>query len=422
MRWTSFSDFTSSISDRFSKSEDESPAESQSRLASSSRSSGGSGKETDEGRADIARSSEVRQLRKEVDGLKGRVHRRDVSIRTLKGKEEQLTNRIEELEHKVGLHQEVEQRRTQHIWAVEERLKRTEELLATRSAELAGAQAFLSTTDHLSEEEVLGIVRDLNENIYQIAVDLTEGWEKLESSRTASPMDVDPASRPNTSALVQLACNRDPVGLTFLLQSCLCSQVARMTSSWGQNQELAVLESIHQQLSASGEHHSRRQVTCNSHVIAGQAISARWRSLAHSHLSRPPPHPTLLMEELASVLDHTGSFSSTRRSLDFVRSVALDGIETIIQLALRLESTFKVEVTSSDMSLLFEAAGTVFDDTTMTNDIGSNGVSTPGRQDRIAGTTEVGIRKSVLEAGKSRRAEILLKTKVVLERDVMMGP
>jgi len=126
------------------------------------------------------------------------------------------------------------------------------------------------------------------------------------------------------------------------------------------------------------------------------------------------------MGELASVLDHTGSFSSTRRSLNFVRSVALDGIETIIQHALRLEFAFKVEVTSSDMALLFEAPGTVFDDTTMINDIGSDGASTPGGQDWVAGTTEVGVRKRVCGAGqKSPRTEILLKTKVVLEKDVM---
>ena len=43
-------------------------------------------------------------------------------------------------------------------------------LLATRSAEPSGAQAPLSTTDRLSEVEVLSIVHDLNENIFQVTV------------------------------------------------------------------------------------------------------------------------------------------------------------------------------------------------------------------------------------------------------------
>jgi len=160
---------------------------------------------------------------------------------------------------------------------------------------------------------------------------------------------------------------------------------------------------------------------CDPYIVEGQAISARWRSLAHSHLSRLPPDPTLIIEELTSVLSHTGSFSSTQHSADFVRAVALEGIEKIIRHAIRLESAFKVEVTSSDMSLLFEAPGTMFDDAKMADDNGSGGVPVPERQDRIAGTTEVGVEKSIRKAGESRHTEVLLKTKVVLERDVMTG-
>ena len=161
----------------------------------------------------------------------------------------------------------------------------------------------------------------------------------------------------------------------------------------------------------------------NSHITEGQAVSARWRSLTHTHHSQPPPHSASLVEQLASVLYETGSFPSTEDSLEFVQIVALDGIESMIRHALRLERAFMVEVTSSDMSLLFEAADTVFDDTRMKNEFGSDSASTPGGQDdRIAGTIEVGVGKSVFGgAGKDRGKEILLKTKVVLEKDVV-GP
>ena len=126
-----------------------------------------------------------------------------------------------------------------------------------------------------------------------------------------------------------------------------------------------------------------------------------------------------LVEELANALDNTGSFSSTRQSLEFVRAVALERIETIIQLSLRLEFAFMVEVISGDMSLLFEAADTVFDNAKMTNEFGSE-TSTPKRRDRVAGTTEVGVGKSVCGGpGESRRKGILLKTKVILEKDIV---
>ena len=156
----------------------------------------------------------------------------------------------------------------------------------------------------------------------------------------------------------------------------------------------------------------------DSHITEGQAISARWRTLTHNHISRPPPHSALLVEQLAKVFNETGSFSSAQQSLEFVKRVALEEIESIIQLSLRSELAFRVEVMSSDMTLLFEAPGAVFDDTRMTNEFGSDGTPNPEGRDRIAGTTEVGVLKSVLEPGESRRTLVLLKTKVVLEKDV----
>ena len=161
---------------------------------------------------------------------------------------------------------------------------------------------------------------------------------------------------------------------------------------------------------------------CNSRIIEGQAISARWRSLTHSHLSRQPPHPALLAEKLANALYETGSFSSTKQTLEFVKATALEGIESIIRVTRRLERVFMVEVTSSNMSLLSETPGTVFDGARMINDLGSGSAPmiSAGGQDRIAGTTEVGVEKSMCGGpGEGRRAETLLKTKVVLEKDVV---
>ena len=92
----------------------------------------------------------------------------------------------------------------------------------------------------------------------------------------------------------------------------------------------------------------------------------------------------------------------------------------MIKLAQRLELAFMVEVTSSDMFLLFEATDTIFDDTKMTNEFESSDGSTPGKRDKIVGTTEVGVGKSISDgAGKGRRTEILLRPKVVLEKDAV---
>ena len=159
----------------------------------------------------------------------------------------------------------------------------------------------------------------------------------------------------------------------------------------------------------------------NLHSTEGQAVSAGWRSLTHTYLSLPPPSSTELAEELANVLDETGSFSSKQQSIELVKATALGGVESIIQLALGLERAFMTEVLSSDMSLLFETPGTIFDDARMANEFGSDGApADPGRGDGVAGVTELGVGKSVCgSAGESRRTEILLRTKVVLEKDII---
>ena len=72
------------------------------------------------------------------------------------------------------------------------------------------------------------------------------------------------------------------------------------------------------------------------------------------------------------------------------------------------------------MALLFKVPDTMFDEARMTSDFESDSASKRRRQDRIAGTTDVGVEKIICGGpGKTQCAEILLKPKVVLERDVV---
>ena len=77
-----------------------------------------------------------------------------------------------------------------------------------------------------------------------------------------------------------------------------------------------------------------------------------------------------------------------------------------------------VGITSCDMFLLFGTPSTVFDERKMTEEF-QDGPPARRRQDKVAGTTEVGVWRTVGgRQGQGRRTEILLKARVVLERDV----
>lgn len=93
-----------------------------------------------------------------------------------------------------------------------------------------------------STEEALGVVRDLNKNVFQIASSLTKEWDELGSSRsnefTISEEDIDTFSQSYGPALVHRVLDRKPVAVAFLIQSCLCKLAAQISSSWRSNGEL----------------------------------------------------------------------------------------------------------------------------------------------------------------------------------------
>ena len=170
--------------------------------------------------------------------------------------------RIAELEHTAEetsrTHKEVLAKQDRHIKAMADELAQTKELLAVRSTELAGAQSFLSTKDRISESEVLDIVRDLNENIFQVAANLTEEWEKLRSVKPRRRYDhritqehLDSYSQSYGPSLIGLANRRKPPAVTYLVQMCLCDSATEIASSW-HDKDSRVLRSVYQHLSASG--------------------------------------------------------------------------------------------------------------------------------------------------------------------------
>ena len=157
--------------------------------------------------------------------------------------------------------------------------------------------------------------------------------------------------------------------------------------------------------------------------------------MTYSYLSSQPLDSTLLIGKLARILDKAGLFPPPQQSLEsvqtaapepaqtmafkFVQTAALDRVESTIRIVQRLETAFMVDVASGGMSLLYGYPDTMFDEAKMANKFGSDSACKPGEEGKIVGTTEVGVEKSIYGQGETRRAETLLKVKVVLEKDVV---
>jgi chromosome segregation ATPase len=195
----------------------------------------------------------VDQQRSEISKYKTLWERYSRKYRAARDHTAQLQYKIEEDSKSF---QEAWKQQDRRIRELEAELTRTKELLDARSKELSGAQSFLSTADRLSEAEVLGIVRDLNENIFQVAAKLTEEWEKFRpdrSSRFKITREVITAfSESFGPALVHHVLDREPAAVTFLIQSCLCDFAAHAASGRGYKRHSKTLSTVYERLSASG--------------------------------------------------------------------------------------------------------------------------------------------------------------------------
>jgi hypothetical protein len=141
--------------------------------------------------------------------------------------------------------------------------------------------------------------------------------------------------------------------------------------------------------------------------------------LTHNYLPKPPSHSLRIAELIADILWITGLFSSRQHSVGFVEGTVYSRIETIDRLAARLESVFMVDITSSDMRILYDSPSTGFDHTRIADKCKSDGDSTPKGQDKVMVTAEVGVVKSVGRRGQPSHAQVLLIAKVVLEKDLV---
>ena len=235
--------------------------------------------------------------RKEAEGLverqKAKIDAQTAEIVRLRSSKERYARRYRETKERITEldlefrevrrdHEEALEKRDRRVQAatdelaqIKDELQRTKDELARTKDELTQAkeppaggstesaetqhQSSSSMTHSPSEGEVLGVVRDLNEIIFQVAANLTEEWEKRGSSWYSRPNltkeEVDSLSQFYGPTLLRQALGRDPTAMTFLVQSCLCYLVTQIALGWRRDHDsrLWALGSVYKRLSASGE-------------------------------------------------------------------------------------------------------------------------------------------------------------------------
>ena len=262
-------------------------------------------RETREGKKDGSRKSkearkygkeEVRALMKDKEELKlqlnqtiGRLHyaedashhakqklrKAEEELQQLARRDTETINHLRtqlESQHRQGQSSEAKIRQqTSDINALREQLRRAEannsqttQLLDVRTAELKGAQVFLTKADSFAGADLIKMVESLNSEMFQGAAFMSEGLESDEVAGRNARVDAQTTERAKTllgsvmfSQLLAKPPTVDPLPLQLALQSIMilrCTQIIQSLCPMEYGDHNDFLRKIYAGIQASGKH------------------------------------------------------------------------------------------------------------------------------------------------------------------------
>ena len=116
--------------------------------------------------AEILQASAMMAAKKEIERLKEEVRRLDSIVTSTLSAEELAGRKIRELEKKVSQQDKNIRNLEQKLRISEEQCSQKTKMLDETTAELKGAQAFLTTADRYSEDDIIKMAESLNAEIF----------------------------------------------------------------------------------------------------------------------------------------------------------------------------------------------------------------------------------------------------------------
>ncbi|KAJ7182207.1 hypothetical protein C8R43DRAFT_966538 [Mycena crocata] len=288
----------------------------------------------------------------------------------------------------------------------------TLELLATKTAKLADAQAKLHVDDRLTAQAVLVLVQALNTEIRETAAFLADAFEFEEEKNTESISEehseemsevYERATEILGHELVNILRTSDhhsDAALVRLAFQCGMIEYARwMSSSWffEDPEDEQLLADIYQHVRAAQD----------------QAVAGRWRALTHTHVQElihgEPELGDYFIDAFVNVLLTAGFKSSSAALHELVGQRFADRIAALVRLALGLNKAVGAEVTACELKTLSAPPGVPFDAEGMVDIV--DGVVQPG--EAVLCTCELGLSRADKIDGAWTKT-ILLKPKVVV--------
>ncbi|KAF9561921.1 hypothetical protein CPC08DRAFT_634814 [Agrocybe pediades] len=298
--------------------------------------------------------------------------------------------------------------------------QQTAELLAVRTTELKGAQAFLTKADQLSGADVIKLVEDLNGEIMQTAATLAEelplelkkvdvdGKEQVSDDAVEAYARTEEVIGPRLTELLRVTeHNEDPIMIQIALQAGLSAYIHWIVSSWC--------------FESPEDEHMLSEIYARVREAEEQAVSGRWRQLTRTHLQRMLNEELDLVFDVADALSNIFVAAGHKDNRLTIRDRIADGfsdqIGVVLKKAKRLNKHMGEGITSCDLEALYIAPDVTFNPVTMEDAIDSptNHKPTNGLEPIIC-TTDLGLVRAEKVSGSRGEwnESILLRPKVIL--------
>ncbi|KDR69816.1 hypothetical protein GALMADRAFT_230475 [Galerina marginata CBS 339.88] len=360
-----------------------------------------------------AKKAAVLSHAEEIDGLRKRVVDLERDLDGARQQNRTLVDRTKNLGVRSGqLEGELHRANTEHLQVIE--------LLGVRTAELKGAQAFLTKADQLSGADVIKLVEELNAEIMQTAATMAEELvieqKKVEVEENEQESDEMTEAYTRTEEIVgprmaellkSSEHHEDPILIQIALQASMSAYTHWIVSSWC--------------FESPEDEHMLSEIYARVREAEEQAVSGRWRQLTRTHLQRmlaqEPDLTSDMADAFARIVVTAGLKENTATVHERIMNKFGENISTVMKLAQRLNKKIGEGITSCDLEALYIAPDVSYNDTVMEDAIGT----TPGKKagsasETVLCTTDLGLVRAEKVTGTSGdwHESVLLRPKVVL--------
>ncbi|EKM51022.1 uncharacterized protein PHACADRAFT_103462 [Phanerochaete carnosa HHB-10118-sp] len=289
----------------------------------------------------------------------------------------------------------------------------TKTLLATRTAELRDAQAYLTKTDAVSNADVQRMIEGLNAQIFQLSALVADSF----TYSPRRPLVAKPRQNvgrwlgtPITDFIYSYPHSDDNIWVQLALQTASAAFASRSIGAWDLRFNAA---------------QNRLLTEIHKHLFNGetQAISARWRVLSRRYIKQlhgDYDAESDATEKLVNVLKDILLISGAREpmtSIDWLK--ICNKAKNIITESVKVQKAIGEDIASTNFQVVRPLAGDSFDTGCMADveDCGRRKKPRVMEDETVVCTTELGLRRfeKTEEGGRLvTKSATLLKAKVVL--------